>query len=83
MRAVVRPLEGTDLEGFDRLRTLLYPDRPETFDTDRYFSIWRWLELQHAAKLLNIAGLPALPTSIPPPITQLGNWGLRALDRAL
>ena len=43
MKAVVRPLEGTDLEGFDRLRTLLYPDRPETFDTDRYFSIWRWL----------------------------------------
>jgi hypothetical protein len=43
MRAVVRPLEGTDLEGFDRLRTLVYPDRPETFDTDRYFSIWRWL----------------------------------------
>ena len=44
MKALVRPLEGTDLEGFDRLRTLLYPDRPETFDTDRYFSIWRWLE---------------------------------------
>jgi hypothetical protein len=173
---VVRALEGTDLEGFDRLRTLLYPDRPETFDTDRYFSIWRWLEshpladrmqrwvaateegevvghlaalpqfyrishqrvvahtpadymvlpgygfhavtlmrkffrtcencvacdvapaaigvetrlgaeeagsLQHAAKPLNVAGLPALPTSIPPPITQLGNWGLRAVDRAL
>ena len=43
MKAVVRPLEGTDLEDFDGLRTLLYPDRPETFDTDRYFSIWRWL----------------------------------------
>ena len=39
--------------------------------------------LQHAAKLQNVAGLPALPTAIPPPITQLGNWGLRALDRAL
>jgi hypothetical protein len=176
MKAVVRPLEGTDLEGFDRLRTLLYPDRPETFDTNRYFSIWRWLgthpladqmqrsvvateegevvghlaalpqyyringqqvvahtpadymvlpeygfhaitlmrkffrtcencvacdvspaaisvetglgaeevgRLQHAAKLQNVAGLPALPTSIPPPITQLCNWGLQAVDRAL
>src|ERR671921_165053 len=38
---------------------------------------------QHAAKLLNIAGVPAWPTSIPPPITQLCNWGLRAVDRAL
>jgi hypothetical protein len=176
MKAVVRPLEGTDLEGFDRLRTLLYPDRPETFGTDRYFSIWRWLgthpladqmqrwvvateegevvghlaalpqyyringqrvvahtpadymvlpgygfhaitlmrkffrtcencvacdvapaaisvetglgaeevgRLQHAAKLLNIAGLPAFPTSIPPPLTRPLNWGLQAVDRAL
>jgi hypothetical protein len=39
--------------------------------------------LQHAAKLLNLAGLPALPTSIPPPVTQLCNWGLRTVDRAL
>jgi hypothetical protein len=176
MKAVVRPLEDTDLEGFDRLRTLLYPDRPETFDTNRYFSIWRWLSthpladrmqrwvvateegevvghlaaqpqfyrishqrvvahtpadymvlpgygfhaitlmrkffrscencvacdvapavisvetglgaeevgtLQHAAKLLNVAGLPAFPASIPPPLTRSLNWGLRALDRAL
>ena len=175
MKAVVRPLEGTDLEGFDRLRTLLYPDRPETFDTDRYFSIWRWLEthpladqmhrwvvdaegeivghlaaqpqfyrishrrvvahtpadymvlpgygfhaitlmrkffrtcencvacdvapaaigvetglgaeesggLQHAAKILNVAGEPAFPTSIPVPLTRLLSWGLRAVDRAL
>jgi hypothetical protein len=176
MKAVVRPLEGTDLEGFDRLRTLLYPDRPETFDTNRYFSIWRWLGthpladqmkrwvvateegevvghlaaqpqfyrishqrvvahtpadymvlpgygfhaitlmrkffracencvacdvlpavisvetrlgaeeagiLQHAAKLQNVAGLPAFPASIPQPITRLCNWGLRALDTAL
>jgi hypothetical protein len=44
MKAVVRPLEDTDLEGLDRLRTLSYPGRDETFDTDRYFSIWRWLE---------------------------------------
>jgi hypothetical protein len=176
MKAVVRPLEGTDLEGFDRLRTLLYPDRPETFDTDRYLSIWRWLgthpladqmhrwvvateegevvghlaaqpqfyrishqrivahtpadymvlpgygfhaitlmrrffracencvacdvapaaisvetglgaeevgRLQHAAKPLNVAGLPALPTSIPPPVTRPLHWGLRTVDRAL
>jgi hypothetical protein len=176
MKAVVRPLVDTDLEGFDRLRTLLYPDRPETFDTDRYSSIWRWLEshpladqmhrwvvateegevvghlaalpqsyrishqrvvahtpadymvlpeygfhaitlmrkffrtcencvacdvapavisvetrlgaeevgrLQHAAKLQNVAGLPAFPTSIPVPITRLFNWGLQAVDRAL
>ena len=39
--------------------------------------------LQHAAKLLNIAGVPAFPTSIPVPITQLCNWGLQAVDRAL
>jgi len=175
MKAVVRPLEGTDLEGFDRLRTLLYPDRSETFDTDRYFSIWRWLgthpladqmhrwvvdaegevvghlaaqpqfyrishqrvvahtpadymvlpgygfhaitlmrkffrtcencvacdaapaaigvetglgaeesgSLQHAAKMLDVAGVPALPTSIPVPLTRSLNWGLRAVDRAL
>ncbi len=176
MKAVVRPLEGTDLEGFDRLRTLLYPDRPETFDTDRYFSIWRWLGthpladqmqrwvvateegevvghlaaqpqfyrishqrvvahtpadymvlpgygfhaitlmrkffrtcencvawdtmpavisietrlgaeeaggFQFAAKLWNVAGVPAFPTSIPVPLTRPLNWGLRAVDRAL
>jgi hypothetical protein len=39
--------------------------------------------LQHAAKLLNVAGLPAFPTSIPVPLTQPLNWGLRAVDRAL
>ncbi len=39
--------------------------------------------LQHAVKLLNIAGVPAFPTSIPLPVTQLCNWGLQALDRAL
>jgi hypothetical protein len=39
--------------------------------------------LQHAAKLLNIAGLPAFPTSIPLPLTRPLNWGLRAVDRAL
>ena len=176
MKAVVRPLEDADLEGFDRLRTLVYPGRPETFDTDRYLSIWRWLEthpladqmqrwvvateegeivghlaaqpqfyrisqhrvvahtpadymvlpgygfhaitlmrkffrtcencvacdvapaaisietgfgaeesgrLHHAAKLQNVAGAPAFPGSIPPPLTRPLNWGLRAVDRAL
>jgi hypothetical protein len=39
--------------------------------------------LQHAAKLQNIAGLPAFSTSIPVPLAQLCNWGLRAVDRAL
>lgn len=39
--------------------------------------------LQHAVKLLNIAGAPAFPTSIPLPMTQLCNWGFQALDRAL
>src|SRR5829696_10325184 len=39
--------------------------------------------LHHAAKLLNVAGVPAFPTSIPQPRTQLSNWGLRAVDRAL
>ena len=39
--------------------------------------------LQHAAKLQNVAGLPALPTSIPALLTQPFNWGLRAVDRAL
>jgi hypothetical protein len=39
--------------------------------------------LQHAAKLLNIAGVPAFPTSTPQHITQLCNWGLQAVDRVL
>jgi ribosomal protein S18 acetylase RimI-like enzyme len=39
--------------------------------------------LQPAAKLSNVAGVPAFPTSIPAPITQLLNWGLQAVDRAL
>src|SRR5919107_199111 len=38
---------------------------------------------QHPAKLLNVTGIPAWPTSIPPPITHLCNWGLQAVDRAL
>src|SRR5918997_115343 len=39
--------------------------------------------LQHAAKPLNLAGVPALPRSIPLPVRRLGDWGLRAVDRAL
>src|SRR5829696_7962909 len=39
--------------------------------------------LQHAAKLQNVAGVPAFPTSIPTPLTQLFDWGLRTVDRAL
>jgi hypothetical protein len=39
--------------------------------------------LQHAAKPLDVAGVPALPKSIPPPLTRSLNWGLRAIDRAL
>src|SRR5215217_2313909 len=39
--------------------------------------------LEHAAKLWNVAGVPAFPTSIPTPITQLFDWGLRTVDRAL
>jgi hypothetical protein len=39
--------------------------------------------LQHAAKVLSVAGLPALPKSIPMPLTRALNLGLRAADRAL
>ena len=39
--------------------------------------------LQSAATLWNVAGVPAFPTTIPIPITQLFNWGLQAVDRAL
>lgn len=39
--------------------------------------------LQSAGKPMNVAGIPGFPTSIPIPITQLCNWGLQALDRAL
>ena len=39
--------------------------------------------LQHAGKLQNVAGLPAVPTSISAPVTRPLNWGLRAVDRAL
>jgi hypothetical protein len=39
--------------------------------------------LQSTAKLLNVAGVHGFPTSIPPPITQLCNLGLQAVDGAL
>ena len=35
------------------------------------------------AKLLNVAGVPGFPASIPASTTRLFNWGLRAVDRAL
>ena len=176
MKVSVRPLVNTDLEGLDRLRTLVYPHRPEAFDTDWHCSIWRWLgthplademhrwvvateegevvghlaalpqfyriagqrvvahtpadyqvlpgygfhalslmrrffrtvencvacdtapevigvetrlgaeeagKLQFAPKVWNVAGVPGFPTSIPGPIRQLLNLGLRAVDGAL
>ena len=43
MKVVVRPLVNADLEGLDRLRTLVYPHLPEAFDTDWNSSVWRWL----------------------------------------
>jgi hypothetical protein len=39
--------------------------------------------LRSAAKLQNVAGLPAFPASIPASVTRPLNWGLRAVDRAL
>ena len=39
--------------------------------------------LQHAAKLWNVEGAPALSISIPSPLAHLCNWGLRAFDKAL
>ena len=39
--------------------------------------------LQSAAKLWSAAEIPALPQSIPAPLTQFFNWGLQAVDRTL
>jgi hypothetical protein len=39
--------------------------------------------LRSAAKLWNVSGVPAFPTSIPMPVTRLLNRGLRVVDRAL
>ena len=43
-KVVIRPLINTDLHGIDRLRTLVYPHRPEIVDADWQASVWRWLE---------------------------------------
>ncbi len=176
MKATIRPLASTDLEGVARLRTFVYPNRPETWDTDWQSSIWRWLgthpladeihrwvltneeeevvghlaalpqfyridgqrvvahtpadygvlkgygfyalslmrtffrtcenciacdtapavisvqarlgaeeagKLQLAAKVWGVSGIPNFPTSIPAPMSQLLNWGLRAVNEAL
>jgi hypothetical protein len=165
-----------DLEGLDRLRTLVYPHLPQAFDTDWNSSVWRWLgthplademhrwvvateegevvghlaalpqfyriggqrvmahtpadyqvlpqygrhavllmrrllgtaencvacntssavidiatrlgtkevgKLQYAAKVWNVAGIPGFLQSIPGPISQLLNLGLRAVDGVL
>ena len=40
-------------------------------------------KLQFAAKLWNVAGVPGFLTSVPAPILQLLNFGLRAFDGAL
>jgi hypothetical protein len=39
--------------------------------------------LQSAAKLWNVAGIPAFPTSVPVAVTLLFNLGLQAVDRVL
>jgi hypothetical protein len=176
MKVVVRPLESTIHErDLMMLRTLVWPDDPNAYNTDWQSRLWRWLEshpladqmhrwvvdaegeivghlaalpqyyringqrvvahtpadymvlpeygfhaitlmrkffrtcencvacdavqasisietklgaeeagrLQSAAKLWNVAGVPAFPTSIPVPITRLFNRGLQAVDRAL
>ena len=43
LKVVVRPCVNMDLEGLDRLRTLVYPHLPQAFDTDWNSSVWRWL----------------------------------------
>ena len=42
-KATVRPIEGKDLPGVDRLRTLIYPHYPEAFNVEFHRSVWRWL----------------------------------------
>ncbi len=40
----IRPLEDEELErGVDRLRTLVYPEHPEAYDTEWHDSVWHWL----------------------------------------
>jgi hypothetical protein len=43
-KIAVRPLDNAELErGADKLRTLVYPDHPEAYETDWHASVWRWL----------------------------------------
>jgi hypothetical protein len=42
-KVVVRPAESADLPGIDKLRILVYPHLPESYDFEWHSSIWRWL----------------------------------------
>ena len=43
-KIAVRPLDNAELErGTNRLRTLIYPDHPEAYETDWHDAVWRWL----------------------------------------
>jgi hypothetical protein len=43
-KVAVRPLDNADLgRGADKLRTLIYPDHPESHEVDWHASVWRWL----------------------------------------
>ena len=43
-KVAVQPLDNADLgRGADRLRTLIYPDHPEAYETEWHASVWRWL----------------------------------------
>jgi ribosomal protein S18 acetylase RimI-like enzyme len=43
-KIAVRPLDNAELErGVDRLRTLIYPDHPEAYETDWHAAVWGWL----------------------------------------
>ena len=53
MKAVVRPLESTDLPGFKKLRTTVYSHYPEAFEHDWHSSVWRWLESHPASSELH------------------------------
>jgi hypothetical protein len=41
---VIRALETADLYGVARLRTLVHPRRPESYDTEWHDSVWYWLK---------------------------------------
>jgi hypothetical protein len=43
-KVAVRPLDNAGLEhSVDKLRTLIYPGRPESYEVDWHSRIWRWL----------------------------------------